>query len=101
MEDIRQQSSIMNLEVKASLVSEPHNLFENEPDILDEKRIDEGINNFGVFVAGVLVQANLVLDEEMRDVVVEIDCFGDSVECNHFTSAVYNKSQILRRRIRN
>lgn len=60
----------MDFEIKTSLVGESHDFFENEPDRLDEERVDEGVNNFAVLVSGVLLKNNLILDKEVRDVVV-------------------------------
>lgn len=62
----------MHLEVKASLIGQPHDFPEYEPHILGEEGVDEGIDHLGVPVPRVLVDDDLVLHEEMRNVVVQV-----------------------------
>ena len=45
----------MHFKVKASFIGESHHLFENESDIFDEERVNKRIDNFTMFVSGMLV----------------------------------------------
>ena len=45
----------MHFKVETSFVCQSHDLFENKPDIFDEKRIDEGIDYFSMFVSWMLI----------------------------------------------
>jgi hypothetical protein len=69
----------MHFKIKASFIGESHNLLENKTYGLYEQRIDEGVDDFSVLISGMLFQDYLILDKEMRDVVIQIDIFRDSV----------------------
>jgi len=55
MEDVRKQSSVMNLEVKASFVSQSHYLLKYKSDIFNEKWVDERVHYFRMFVPWMLI----------------------------------------------
>ena len=72
----------MNLEVKARFVSQSHDLSENVSDGFGEQRVENGMDEFGVAVAWMLVQDDMVLHEEVRYIVVEIHIFTNDVDSN-------------------
>lgn len=95
VEDVRQESSIVYLKVQACFISQPHNLSENKPDIFDEERINEGIYNFGVPIPRMLVQYDLILHEEMRDIVIEVNFLWNCVYSDCLPATVYGEAEIL------
>lgn len=99
VEDIRKKCSIVHFEVKTSLVGQPHDLSKDEAHILDEKRIDEGINNFCVAISRMLIQNDLVLHKEVRNVVIQIDSLGNCIDTYHFSTARDSETEVLGRRI--
>ena len=60
----------MNFKVKTGFVCQSHDLFKYVPDIFDEKRIDKGIYDLTMFISRVFVQNNMVLNKEVRNIVV-------------------------------
>lgn len=70
----------MDLEIEASLVGESHNFFQDEPDSLDEKRIDKGVDDFTVLVSRMLFKNNLILNKEMRHVEVKVDVLRHCIQ---------------------
>lgn len=88
MKNIRKQGSVMDFEVKTGLIGKPKNLFENESNIFDEERINKGVNNFSVLVSGMLVEDNVILNKEMRDVVIQVDCFRNCIHTNDFIATL-------------
>ncbi len=63
----------MDLEIKASFIGQPHDFPKNKPNVLDEQGIDEGINNFRVSVSWMLIEYNLILHKEMRNIIIEVN----------------------------
>ena len=55
IEDIGQQSSVVDFEIQACLVGQYHDFLKNESDCLDEERIDKGVNDFAMFVSGMFI----------------------------------------------
>lgn len=70
VEDIRKKCPVVDLEVKARLVGQSHDLSKDEAHVFDEERVDEGINDLCVAIARVFIQNDMVLHKEMRDVVI-------------------------------
>jgi hypothetical protein len=62
----------MYFKIKASFISESHDFPKDESNILDEQRVDKGVDYLGMSVSWMLVEDNLILDKEMRDIVVEV-----------------------------
>lgn len=89
----------MHLEVKTGLVGQAHDLTQNEANILDEERIDEGVNDLGVAISRMLIENDLVLHEEVRDIVVQIDSLGNCVDTYHLATAGNSETKILGRRV--
>lgn len=65
IEYIRKKSPVMNFKIEACLIGKSHDFFENEPYRFDKKRIDEGINDFTMFVSRMFLKNNLVLDKKV------------------------------------
>ena len=65
IENIRKKCPVMNFKIQTGLISKPHDFFENKPNRLDEKWIDERIDNFTMFVSRMLFKNNLILDKEV------------------------------------
>lgn len=65
VENIRKQSSVMYLEVETGFIGKSHNLFENKPHRFDKEWIDKRVNDFCVFISGMLIKNDLVLNEKV------------------------------------
>lgn len=99
VENIRKKCSVVDFEVKTSLVGQPHDLSKDEAYILDEKRIDEGINDLCVAISRMLIQNDLILYKEVRNIVIQIDSLGNCIDSYHFSTARDSETEVLRRRI--
>lgn len=75
LEYIGKKCSVMNLEVEASLASQSHDFSENKPYIFDKERIDKGVDNFSMLIPWMFLQNDVILNKEMRNVIIKIDCF--------------------------
>ena len=49
-------------------------LFENKPDVFDEERIDKGIYNFAMLVSRMFIEYNVILNKEVRNIEIQINC---------------------------
>ena len=70
----------MYFEVQACFGSKSHDLLKDEPDGLNEERIDEGVNDFGMVLSGMFIQDDMVLNEEVRNIVIQVYILGYRVE---------------------
>lgn len=89
----------MHFEVETSLVGQPHDFSKDEAHILDEERIDERINDLCVTISRMLIQNDLVLHKEVRNVVIQIDSLGNCIDTYHFSTARDSETEVLGRRI--
>jgi hypothetical protein len=97
IENIGQQCPIMDLEVEAGLSGQSHDFPQDEPHTFDEERVDEGVYHLRMRIPRMLLKHHLVLHEEMRDVVLQIDPLADGVDTDHLSSAFDRKTHQLRR----
>jgi hypothetical protein len=79
VENVRQQCAVMHLEEDACFAHETQDLPQDEPSLLHEQRVQDGVQQFGVQMRWVLLQENMVLDAEMRCQVREVDVLGHHV----------------------
>lgn len=75
----------MYLKIEAGLISQSHYFLQGKSDILNEERVDERIDDFSMFISWMFIKDNLILHKEVRNIVVEIYCFGDGVDTNQLT----------------
>ena len=95
IEDIRQQSSVMHFEVKTGLIGQSHDLLEDKPHVFIEERVNEGIDDLSMTISGMLVQNDVILHEEVRDVVIDMHCFRDHVQPDYFIATVDSETDVL------
>lgn len=62
----------MHFKVKTSFIGQPQDFLQDKANILDEKWIDKGVNNLPVFISWVFIQYYMILNKEMRDIIVQI-----------------------------
>lgn len=74
----------MHFEVETRFASQPHDLLENEPDRLDEERVDKGVDDFGMALPRVLVQNDMVLNKEVGNIIIQVDGLGYCVKTDQF-----------------
>lgn len=60
----------MNFKVETGFVCQPQYFFENISDIFNEERIDERVYYFSMFVSRMFIQNDVILNKEMRNIVV-------------------------------
>lgn len=91
----------MHFEVEASLIGQTHNFSKDVPDGLGEERVEDSVNEFGVTITRMLIQDDMVLHKEVRDIVVQIDILADNVQADKLLSTVYRETHQVRRRFLN
>lgn len=79
----------MDFEIETGFIGESHDFLEDEPDSFDKKRVNKRVNNFPVFVSGMLLQYDLVLNKEMRNVVIQVDIFRNCIQTDEFTETIH------------
>lgn len=95
VKDVRQQGSVMHLEIQASLVGQPHDFLQNETNTFNEEWVDKGVNDLSVLVSWVLFEYDLVLNKEMGHIVVQIDVFRYRINSDQLSQAIHRESFIL------
>lgn len=65
IEDIRKKGSVMNFEVKTCFIGKSHDFFKNKSNRLNEKRVDKRVDDFPVFISGMLFEDNVILNKKV------------------------------------
>lgn len=65
IEDIRKKSPVMDFKVETGFIGKSHDFFKDESDRFNEKWIDERIDDFSMFVSGMLLKNDLILNKEV------------------------------------
>ena len=65
----------MNLEIQTSFRCQSHHFSQNKPHTFDEKWIDKRVYYLCMSISWMLVQNNMILHEEVRNIVIQIDSF--------------------------
>jgi hypothetical protein len=96
VEDCGNHSAVVNLEVKASVCTETHELFQDEASASLENGVYYTENETGVGFALMLTKQYGVLDVEMTLVVVKVDILGKQEGPNYLTANLAHEGKVGR-----
>ena len=92
MEDSWNDGLSINLKVKACLLSQSKKLLEHESSRLFKDWVDARVKETGMTLSVLLGDQDLVLDMEVRDVVLQVDVFGDDEDTDDLPHNFGNKT---------
>lgn len=86
----------MYFKIETSFIGKSHDLLENESNSLDEKRVNERVNDFTMLVSRMFIKYDLVLHEEVRHIIFKIDISGNGIQPDQLPKTINRESFKLR-----
>ena len=96
VEDVRQKSPIMYFKVKACFASQSHDFLQDEPNWLNEQRVDQRVNHLRMVLSWVLIQDYVVLNKEMRHIIIQVHILRYRIQSNQLRSTLHCERVVLR-----